>query len=39
MQEFDVDGGDLAGPIPLELVTCFPLIDEIDLSYNQVGAF
>ena len=31
-----MDGGDLSGPIPLELVTCFPQIDEIDLSYNQV---
>ena len=31
------DGGQLAGPIPTELVTCFPLIDEIDLSYNNVS--
>ena len=35
LQEFDVDGGDLTGTIPRELVTCFPQIDEIDLSYNQ----
>lgn len=29
------DGGLLTGPIPRELTTCFPEIDEIDLSYNQ----
>lgn len=29
------DGGALTGPIPRELITCFPEIDEIDLSYSQ----
>ncbi len=28
----------MTGTIPEFLTTCFPVINEIDLSYNQVGA-
>lgn len=33
-QEFDVDGGQLSGPIPADFARCFPELTELDLSYN-----
>ena len=38
LRELDLDGGDLTGSIPEFLTTCFPMINEIDLSYNQARA-
>ena len=38
LRELDLDGGSLTGTIPEFLTTCFPVINEIDLSYNQVRA-
>ena len=39
LRELDLDGGNLTGTIPVFLTTCFHSINEIDLSYNQVGTF
>lgn len=36
LKEFDLDGGDLTGTIPRFLTTCFPELNELDLSYNEV---
>jgi len=36
LRELDLDGGSMTGTIPEFLTTCFPVINEIDLSYNQV---
>ncbi len=38
LRELDLDGGSLTGTIPEFLTTCFPVVNEIDLSYNQVRA-
>ena len=37
LKELDLDGGNLVGTIPEFLSTCFPDLDELDLSYNQVS--
>lgn len=36
LKEFDLDGGSMTGTIPQFLTTCFPELNELDLSYNQV---
>ena len=36
LKELDLDGGDLSGTIPEFLTTCFPDLNELDLSYNAV---
>ena len=36
-QEFDLDGGNLTGTIQPWIATCFPGLDELDLSFNQVS--
>ena len=38
LKEFDLDGGDLTGTIPQFLTTCFPELNELDLSYNEVSS-
>lgn len=38
LRELDLDGGAMTGTIPFFLTQCFPFVNEIDLSYNQVGA-
>ena len=38
LRELDLDGGDMTGTIPFFLTQCFPFVNEIDLSYNQVEA-
>ena len=38
LKELDLDGGNLTGTIPQFLSTCFPIVNEIDLSYNHVSA-
>ena len=38
LRELDLDGGNLTGTIPEFLTTCFPVVNEIDLSYNQARA-
>ena len=37
LKELDLDGGRLSGTIPEFLTTCFPDLNELDLSYNQVS--
>lgn len=37
LKELDLDGGSLTGTIPEFLTTCFPELNELDLSYNQVS--
>ena len=37
LKELDLDGGNLTGTIPEFLTTCFPDLNELDLSYNQVS--
>lgn len=37
LKELDLDGGNLTGIIPEFLTTCFPDLNELDLSYNQVS--
>lgn len=37
LKELDLDGGNLTGTIPEFLTTCFPYLNELDLSYNQVS--
>ena len=37
LKELDLDGGSLTGTIPQFLTTCFPDLNELDLSYNQVS--
>ena len=36
LRELDLDGGAMTGTIPFFLTQCFPYVNEIDLSYNQV---
>ncbi|KAF8063774.1 AP-4 complex subunit sigma [Scenedesmus sp. PABB004] len=36
VREFDLDGGHLTGPIPHWLGECFPMMEELDLSYNRL---
>ena len=37
LKEFDLDGGSMTGTIPQWLATCFPELNELDLSYNQAS--
>ncbi len=37
LRELDLDGGNMTGTIPEFLTTCFPYVNEIDLSYNHVS--
>lgn len=38
VRELDLDAGAMTGTIPFFLTQCFPFVNEIDLSYNQVEA-
>ena len=37
VQEFDLDGGNLTGTLQPWIAACFPGLDELDLSFNQVS--
>ncbi len=36
LRELDLDGSRFTGPFPDWVLSCFPLLQELDLSYNRV---
>ena len=35
LRELDMDGGELYGPLPSWISTCFTALTELDMSYNS----